>query len=659
MPTKKKVCIVGGGATGAALLWALSQDATASQEWDITLIHEQPSVGGHSLTFSTVRNGETLYIDVGVQFISLMLYPNVHVMLQRPDFQSVAVRDYNELQIACAFPKDAAGNMQNWGNFPAYQSGPQFATLYNSDVQNDIGELQAFIEGSLPLGWGLKSLADYFANPPVPLSNPQQFINYFVAPYMSIINGYGSALLDQTIFYELFPLFGVLPLPQSWGLPTPLGSFFRPGVGWQRFAKGAQSWVEAMADAALKYAPSSNLIFNAQVTAVSTDPATGQVTVQWTDQNNNQNSDIFDKVVLTTDMWTNSKLLNNSSNQYFWNNLYEKYVGYGEDQNGNPLGQPIVWDLMYGACYIHTDENMLSPDLRDPIQNQKETNQFNAYYASTGNGSYDLTKTFTTYIQKNVLGTPSNPDMNADGIYLTMYGYVPQPGDTVPAQSTWLTDPIIWTHGKWTPAAMGGPKSNLHLAQGLGNISYPGQINTNVYFAGNNTTVDSEEGGLVSALAIANYAFGVNYPLFELSDPAFSAFALEMYGIYHNVMFPKQNASHAIASLYQVLPEKGQPAMMASPMTARSQVKLAVMPKKSSTATKKKIVAKKVTSRLKRAKSTAAKKVVRKAAGRKLARTTLLNKSGTGNKLKSKKLVKKSPKGKAPRVTKKAVAKKA
>lgn len=570
MTTKKKVCIVGGGATGAAMLWALSQDAAVRQEWDITLIHNQPTVGGHSLTFSTVRNGETLYIDIGVQFIAPMLYPNVHVMLKMPDFQSVEARDYNELQIACAFPRDSAGNMQNWGNFPAYQTGPQFSALYNPDMQKDIDEFQSFIELSIPLGWGMKSVQDYFDNPPVPLSNPDQFINYLVAPYLSIINGYGSAELDKTIFYELAPLFGVLPFSNFFsklGLPTPLGSFSKPGVGWQRFAKGAQSWVQAMADAALKNSPFSNLIFNAEVTGVWTNQTTGQVTVQWT-ANGTPNSDTFDKVILTTDMWTNSKLLNNTNNQYFWDNLYEKYVGYGEDQNGNPLGQPVVWELMYGACYIHTDVNILSPDLR----NQQETNQFNAYYAGTGGGNYDLFKTFTTYIQKNVLGTPSSPDMNADGIYLTMYGYVPQQGDTIPDQSTWLTDPIIWTHGKWTPASMGTAKSNLYMAQGLGGISYLGQMNTNVYFAGNNTTVDSEEGALISAMAIANYAFGVQYPLLDPSDPLFSLYAWKMYDLYHNVMFPKQGISHAIASLHQTLPAT----MGAFPVKTRSKVKKAV-----------------------------------------------------------------------------------
>ena len=92
----------------------------------------------------------------------------------------------------------------------------------------------------------------------------------------------------------------------------------------------------------------------------------------------------------------------------------------------------------------------------------------------------------------------------ADGLYLTMYGYVPDPTkQTVPAQNTWLTQPITWTHGKWTPAFMGGAKSNLHLAQGLGSIRYPGQMNTNVYFAGNNATADSEEGALDAAMIIA------------------------------------------------------------------------------------------------------------------------------------------------------------
>jgi len=127
MADKKKVCIIGGGATGVALLWTLAQDSKAREEWDITLIHNQLQLGGHSLTYPVEHNGKTFDIDIGVQFIAPMLYPNVHEMLKRPEFNSrVQVFDYNELKIACAFPREN-GKPMNWGNFPEYQQGEQFA----------------------------------------------------------------------------------------------------------------------------------------------------------------------------------------------------------------------------------------------------------------------------------------------------------------------------------------------------------------------------------------------------------------------------------------------------------------------------------------------------------------------------------------------------
>lgn len=627
MASKQKVCILGGGATGVSLLWVLSQDSRARQAWDMTLIHDQSTVGGHSLTYNIPWNGKTFPVDIGVQFISPMLYPNVHVMLQRPEFKSrVPVRNYPTLDIACAFPPDANGNPLNWGNFSDYQRGPNFA-LYSGDVISDIQTFQDFIEVSLLEGWGNKTLQKYFETNPDSYKNLPLFLNYILAPYLSIINGYGASLLDQTTFIDLFPLFATLPLPPSWGFPTPLGSFSNPGVGWQRFTNGAQSWVQAMSDVAQSHT-ASNLILNSRVTAVWTEQSTGQVTVQWTDQRDNTHSGTFDKVVLTTDMWTNSKILNNMNNQYFWNTLYSKYVGYGEDENGNPLGQPVVWPLMWGKCYIHTDSSMLSPDLME----QEETLQFNAYYApGDQNGNYNLIDTFTTYIQKNVLEDP-----DADGLYLTMYGYIPDPSKhKVPDPDKVLySEP--WTHGKWTPSFMSGPKALLYMAQGLGNISYPGQMNTNVYFAGNNTTTDSEEGALDSAMAIANYAFGVDYPLIELSGE--SLFAYFMYTVYHNEMFPKQNAGHAIASLYQTLPEKDGLARTAAALTTRAQIEAATMRPKRAGTNRKKAVAKK--------------------ANPKSKKTPAGTKSKKGNATKKPKTVKKSARKSARATQKKAAAKK-
>jgi glycine/D-amino acid oxidase-like deaminating enzyme len=555
-----RVCIIGGGATGAALLWALSQ--APNSNWDITLMHDGPALGGHSLTQYVPWNGQTFPVDVGVQFISPMLYPNVRVMLERPEFGSrVPVTAYDALKIACAFPRNAQGAPANWGNFPDYQSGPNFA-LYDEDMRYDANVFQNFLQ-TVPFDfktWGMKSLQDYFDNPPQTYRNLQQFINFFVAPYLSIINGYGAALMDQTLIVEMLPLFDIIPLEK-----TPLGSFTQPGTGWQRFTNGAQSWVQAMADVAQTYKP-SKILLNTHANFVSTDQSSGEVTVVYkTEPTAVIQSATFDKVVLTTDMWTNSKLLNNPQNTYFWNNLYQQYVGYGRDVNNNPLGQPVVWDLMWGQCYIHSDSSMLSPDLTQ----QEETLQFTAYYAPTSGGNFDLAKTYTTYMQENLLAGPG-----AKGLYLTMYGYIPSPanGDKVPDPSKVIyTTP--WTHGKWTPAFMGGAKGNLHLAQGLGKISYPGQMNTNVYFAGNNTTTDAEEGALDSALAIAEYAFGVDYPF-----TSFEAFA--MYDIYRGVMFPSPSTGYAVASKLLTVNSMKQAANAALLANPKANVKARKAPAK-------------------------------------------------------------------------------
>ena len=620
---KKNVCIVGGGATGVALLWALAQDPAARQEWNVTLIHNQESVGGHSLTYYVPAPGnpnKKLPIDIGVQFISPMMYPSVHVMLQRPEFQArVPMNDYNALKIAAAFPR-LNGQPMNWGNFPEYQQGSNFA-LYNDDMKFDIAAFQDFIEAELFVDWEMKTLQQFFfPNPPIPFLNKTDFINYILSPYMSIINGYGSALLNDTIFMDLFPLFATLPLPKSWGFPTPLGSFSKPGTGWQRFAQGAQSWVEAMLEVAQALTPST-VILDSKVSAVWTDQSTGQATVQWS-QNNGKPiiQRTFDKVVLTTDMWTNSKILNNANNQYFWNNVYynPKFsypIGDYRNTDMQPSGPHVTWDLLWGKCYIHTDSSMLSPDLMQ----QQETLQFNGYYApGNQNGNYNLIDTFTTYIPKNVLNDP-----DAEGLYLTMYGYIPDPskGQKVPDPSKVLfSEP--WTHGRWTPSAMDGPKTKLYMAQGLGNLSYPGQLNTNVYFAGNNTTVDSEDGALMSALAIANYAFGVNYPLTDKSLPE-TLFAFEMYSIYQKVMFPKQsggttNAAQEVRSLLTKLPSLiKQWTSLASTTKAASLVS---MPAKKKTAAKKKKVvkkAKKVAVKKRKPVKRKAKKVVRKTTAKK------------------------------------------
>ena len=197
MAYKKKVCVIGGGATGVALLWTLAQDKKARAEWDITLIHNQSKLGGHSLTYSVKHNGKTFDIDIGVQFIAPMLYPNVHEMLQRPEFISrVEVFDYNDLRIACAFPRED-GKPMNWGNFPEYQQGENFQ-LFNQEMQAESAAFEKAVGRSIFGSMG-ESLSTFFKSPPGSFKKPERWVNYFLKPYLSIINGYGAALMPETL----------------------------------------------------------------------------------------------------------------------------------------------------------------------------------------------------------------------------------------------------------------------------------------------------------------------------------------------------------------------------------------------------------------------------------------------------------------------------
>jgi hypothetical protein len=72
-------------------------------------------------------------------------------------------------------------------------------------------------------------------------------------------------------------------------------------------------------------------------------------------------------------------------------------------------------------------------------------------------------------------------------------------------------------------------------------------MDTNVYFAGNNTVADSEEGALDSAMAMGEYAFNVKYPLASLNPLAWF-----IYLTYRNVMFPGYIASQILKYLRSI-----------------------------------------------------------------------------------------------------------
>ncbi len=510
------VCIIGGGIAGVGTWWTLAQAGQPGAGWDVTILHDDANFGGHALTVPVVHNGSTTLVDTGVQFYVPMFYPNIDALTRRPDIApQVPVARYDSLKVACGFPR-LNGAPQNWGNFDAYRTGADFA-LYTPAMYRNAQRFQDTIDIALVDGDGSKTVAEYFGGLAVPYENQDQFLDYFIYPYLSIINGYGASLSDQVTMDDLVPLFANIP-----GRFPGLGSFTAPGSGYGRFMNGASSLVQALATQAQQLKPATAWMDTTVLSVAAAPTLPGPVTVTWQTQQGTQVSKQFDKVVITTDILTAGTLLNNSSNAQWWNALYSKYLA------------PSQWPLLPGKCYIHTDVSMLSPDLRQ----QQETLQFTAYYAPKSQPPYyDMFKTYTTYLQANIHNT-----VGSQGLYLTMYGYIPGPGDKVPDPATVLFEEV-WQHGMWLPTFMMGPKRNLHMAQGKGMTrSYPGQLDTGIYFAGNNTTADSLEHAFISGEIIANYAFGARYPL------GFEPLAFAMYELFYaEFMFPASSVAARLA----------------------------------------------------------------------------------------------------------------
>ncbi|HYL51373.1 MAG TPA: hypothetical protein VEZ15_05340 [Acidimicrobiia bacterium] len=540
----KKVCIVGGGASAGALLWCLAkaqQLGLTTDQWAIRVIHDDVDVGGHSRTVEVPINGKSVPLDTGVQMIAPTMYPGLMSMLDLSEFGGVALQ-HVDLHISCTFPFEQ-GATPYWGNFSAYQKTALFASgapsaaifenlLSAANLRKDPAEMFGTVKAFLA-----KNASAFSSSGALTL-----FTDYFLDPYMSIMNGYGGARLDSTALIDIAAL---------WDLGY--ASFITPTEGYARFANGAQSWVQQMAILAQKqFGPALSLTLNSSVVEIVPNPP-NPANVTWVDKSTGKkSSETFDIVISTLDMQTNSGVFN-SPNNPMWSSLYEPYIG---STSGIKFGTS-VWPLIPGYCYIHQDASVLAPGMPAPLL---ETLQMNASYAGDGHGGFDLIKTYTTYIESNLLGiTPNGP---ADEWYLTMYGFDPseygiEPPSTEPGHA------FEWVHGMWMPTFMVEQKLAFHGAQSISPHHPPrsGQQNTGVYFAGNNLTMDSEEGALMSGLCIAKYAFGID-AMRTLLPPAGSGNDLERWGLawaefqaLYSLMFPPvlQDKAGTVDSLESLL----------------------------------------------------------------------------------------------------------
>ena len=251
----QRVCIVGGGATGVALLWLLAkaQHRHPTARYEITLVHDVlvtdqngqpqhgvPSLGGHSRSVSVEVNGTEYWIDLGVQMIAPAMYPNLMCMLKLPEFSGVQM-DPVPLRVSCAFPPDAPGGpARYWGNFPSYQTTP----LYQQGA-GDAGIFESVLKNQPLLPTSLQVLLDAQKTR---FSNYTAFETYFLDPYLSIMNGYGAALLDQIYVPEAAFLFN-----------NNYASFTSWSSDFMRFHYGAMQWVQTMAQDAVDLMPNGSV----------------------------------------------------------------------------------------------------------------------------------------------------------------------------------------------------------------------------------------------------------------------------------------------------------------------------------------------------------------------------------------------------------------
>lgn len=520
MSKKKRIAIIGGGASGTGLLWCFTSQEKPAESASLTLFHDEAEIGGHSRTIPVWfdKNGKghienkpadaTMYpVDIGVQFVCSTLYPNLYRQLQLPEFKHVTLKRHEALKMSSAFGPDMC-----WGNFPEYQKGPRFEKIYNPQTQELAKRFEADIRRAPLLKINGKpamkmTVGRYLKEANYPKDS--DFFRYLLIPYLCVINGYGTVDLLETTLEDLYPIFSRIPVLQKVG---PYGAFTTIGLGWDRFEYGATQWVQAMSDYAI--ARGATVRTSSPVTKIYKKGS--EWIVEWTQQtvggrnlgpthDGPKQTEAFDHVILTTDMTANRYLLENDQNPY--------WTQQKEFLSAERFG------LLPGICYIHQDENVLAPSLRDQKEDGQFTGEFEWGKRDSGsdlyNLPYDLGASFQTYMMQNILGTPSP-------CYVSMYAedrkaVVPAPDKTIYVRS--------WRHGRWVASFFRKAKQELHKIQGLGGI----------WFAGNNTTVDSEEGALLSAMIVASKLGGYKYPFARASSAHF------FYGWFREIMFPSKS----------------------------------------------------------------------------------------------------------------------
>src|SRR4051794_36485107 len=237
---RRRMAVIGGGASGCSLLWCMTGQDEPSDRFEVTLLHDEDELGGHSRTIPVVFDAEgrgrvaapgdsaaVFPVDIGVQFVCPTLYPNLYRQLRLPELRHVRLTRHEALRLSGAFNDELV-----WGNFDEYQAAPRFTRCLDAAARADAARFEHDLHRAPWLRIGGRrifemSVGDYLNA--AGIRRDGNFFRYMLIPYLCIINGYGTVDLLETTMQDLWPIFTRLPFVQDAG---PYGSFLVPGYGW-------------------------------------------------------------------------------------------------------------------------------------------------------------------------------------------------------------------------------------------------------------------------------------------------------------------------------------------------------------------------------------------------------------------------------------------
>ncbi len=180
----KKIIIIGGGVAGISALWALHQ------YHDVILLEANREIGGHAYTHHVTEDGNTISVDMGVEYLHERLSPNLFALMKQ-----LKIPSYIAPLSFIAFEPKQNRDMRYWSN--QRLSGELHKQLLNEmdRFQSELHELALHNKDQL------KSLSvrDFLTKG----NYSHDFAQKALLPLLTTFSGCNAPSLDYSLLYVM------------------------------------------------------------------------------------------------------------------------------------------------------------------------------------------------------------------------------------------------------------------------------------------------------------------------------------------------------------------------------------------------------------------------------------------------------------------------